>query len=73
MTTKMTVGEKVVVDTGQGPGGQWYWRLRANPKDIHGPFPTKREADRDSEITLFGPDCKITNSGQWDPAWDQKQ
>jgi hypothetical protein len=73
MPRRMKIGEKILIDTGQGRDGKWYWRLRENPTDIHGPFASEREADRDAEVVVLGPNCKITRGGRWDPAWDRKQ
>ena len=69
---KMKVGDKIVTEYGQGRDGKWYWRVEGE-KDIHGPFATNKAAERDSEITLYGPDCEFRHGGQWDPAWDQMQ
>jgi hypothetical protein len=70
------LGEKVVIDYGRDQEGQWYWRerTRGNHNITHGPFPTKREAEKDSEVVTLGPQCKITETGlDWDPAWDRPQ
>jgi hypothetical protein len=68
------VGEKIEIETGQNIHGQWYWReTTRSDHTLHGPFRTKREALRDSEVTVLGPQCKITEGGQWDPAWDRPQ
>jgi hypothetical protein len=40
---------------------------------LHGPFMTEAEADEDSRLTLFGPQMKITEGGEWNPAWDRMQ
>jgi hypothetical protein len=68
------VGEKIEIETGQDIHGQWYWRetIRSD-HTLHGPFRTKREAQKDSEVTVLGPQCKITEGGQWNPAWDRVQ
>jgi hypothetical protein len=68
------VGEKVVIDYATCQDGCcWFWKCDA--RGIYGgPFATEAEARRDSEVAVLGPDCKITETGQWwDPAWDQPQ
>jgi hypothetical protein len=39
----------------------------------HGPFATEAEAERDQQTVLLGPNCVVTESGVWDPAWDRIQ
>jgi hypothetical protein len=36
---------------------------------LHGPFLSEDEA----RIDAFGPDCKFTDGGRWDPAWEKPQ
>jgi hypothetical protein len=68
------VGEKIVIETGQDIHGQWYWReTTRNDHSLHGPFRTESEAHRDSQIIVLGPQCKIEEGIQWDPAWDKVQ
>jgi hypothetical protein len=68
------VGEKIEIETGQDLRGQWYWReATMSDHSLHGPFRTKRQALRNAEITVFGPRCKFTEGGEWDPAWDRVQ
>ncbi len=74
-------GDTVFTSYGQDHQGGW-WRVEAH---IHGrmydisqyrhggPFRTKAEALRDSQIQIFGPQCEIADGGQWDPAWDRPQ
>jgi len=40
---------------------------------LHGPFKTHAEVAEDERLTLFGPQCKVTDGGAWDPAWDRPQ
>jgi hypothetical protein len=40
---------------------------------IHGPFTTKTEADENQRLVLLGPDCKVTDGGMRNPAWDRLQ
>jgi hypothetical protein len=68
----MEVGEMVLIDYGKDVLGRYWWKLRES-EEAHGPFPTKAAALLDSEITTFGPQCKITDGGQWDPVWDKPQ
>ena len=35
----------------------------------HGPFPTEREA----QVDCLGPQCKVTDGGRWDSAWEKSQ
>jgi hypothetical protein len=63
--------------------GQHYWFVRPEgwtPQDgmpdgvdIHGPFKTEAEANENERLVLLGPQCKITEGGMWDPAWDRMQ
>jgi hypothetical protein len=54
-----------------------YWWVEAPPGtdagtcSPHGPFRT--EAEEDFRVTTFGRDCKFTDAGMWDPAWNKKQ
>jgi hypothetical protein len=41
----------------------------ANTPALHGPFDSKTECDRDRDLTVLGPDCKVTRCGEWDPSW----
>jgi hypothetical protein len=31
------------------------------------------ELEKHEQLTLLGPDCKVTEGGIWDPAWDKPQ
>ena len=42
-------------------------------QEWHGPFRTQAEASADEVRTLLGPQCKVTEGGMWDPAWDKPQ
>jgi hypothetical protein len=65
------------------PEGDWWWFESAHGVDsmaalrsgamLHGPFESERQADRDSQVTLFGSDVEVTDRGMWDPKWDEKQ
>jgi hypothetical protein len=68
------VSEKIAIETGQDLRGQWYWReTTRSDHSLHGPFRTKRQALRNAEVAVFGPQCKFTEAGEWDPAWDMAQ
>jgi hypothetical protein len=41
-------------------------------QELHGPFATDAEARADGRVVLL-PNCKITEGGMWDPAWDRPQ
>jgi hypothetical protein len=71
---KPTIGEKILIDYARHDG-QWYWResTRNNHETWYGPFGTEQEAEKHSEITVLGPQCKVKNGGVWDPAWDKLQ
>jgi hypothetical protein len=45
----------------------------ASTQEWHGPFKSEEEAREDQRIVLFGPQCKIEEGGQWNPAWDKPQ
>jgi hypothetical protein len=74
-------GEVVIISYGRDPQGGWWWveaNIRGRSHDISryhhgGLFPTRAEAQRDSEIQTLGAQCKITEAGMWDPAWDRPQ
>jgi hypothetical protein len=65
------VGELIEIETGQDIHGQWRETTRSD-HTLHGPFRTEREAQKDSEVTVLGPQCKITEGGLWNPAWDRE-
>lgn len=70
-TAKPKVGDIVYVDYGITDRG-WVWKCDA--RDAYGgPFATEAECRKHSTDTLLGPDCKITEGGQWDPAWERLQ
>jgi hypothetical protein len=74
---------RVVLDAPDGPLTQFYWWADENgnltPEEImettelHGPFDTEAEANEAARIAVLGPDCKVTEGGTWDPAWDKPQ
>jgi len=39
--------------------------------DIHGPFTTVAEVEKNQQLVLLGPECEVTEGGMWDPAWDR--
>jgi hypothetical protein len=45
----------------------------AETQEWHGPFKTNAEVSEDQRLVLLGPDCKVTEGGQWAPAWDKPQ
>jgi hypothetical protein len=65
-------GQMTWVDYGITPDGRWVWKCDAR-NAYGGPFATKAEAQKHSEITLLGPQYKINEGGEWDPAWDRPQ
>jgi hypothetical protein len=68
------LGDKVTFNYGIDYDGQrWWWCDQYLAGKKHGPFRTEAECERHSEVTVFGPKCKFTDGGQWDPAWDRKQ
>jgi hypothetical protein len=42
-------------------------------QEHHGPFRSEAEAEKNKRLVLLGPDCKVTEGGMWDPAWDKLQ
>jgi len=40
---------------------------------LHGPFETDAEVKEHQRKTLLGPQCKLTEGGEWDPNWDKPQ
>jgi hypothetical protein len=40
---------------------------------LYGPFQTDAEVSESQRLILLGPQCKITEGGMWDPAWDKAQ
>lgn len=40
---------------------------------MHGPFKTQAETEENQRVVLLGPQCKVTEGGAWDPAWDRQQ
>jgi hypothetical protein len=68
------LGEKIVIEYGRDVQGQWWWvETSRGDHTLRGPFRTEAEAQRDSEVTVVGPKCKINHGGVWDPAWDSLQ
>ena len=62
-------GDRVFIDYGTDPLGQHWWRCEQfDPGNMYGPFPSEGEAERHSEATVFGPQCKIEFGGQLDPS-----
>jgi len=45
------------------------------PTDViyHGPFKTHALVKEHQRVTLFGPQCKVTEGGMWDPNWNKPQ
>jgi hypothetical protein len=41
--------------------------------DLFGPFKTDAEVVENQGLTLLGPQCKVTEGGMWDSAWDRMQ
>jgi hypothetical protein len=78
---KWTEGDTVFMSYGRDHQGGWWWveaNIHGRMRDISqyrrgGPFHTKAEAQRDSEIKTFGPQCEIAYGGQWDSAWERPQ
>jgi hypothetical protein len=40
---------------------------------LHDPFKTDAEVKEHQRVTLLGPQCKVTEGGTWDPAWEKPQ
>ena len=78
---KWREGDTVFISYGRDQSGGWWWveaNVHGRLHDISqyrraGPFRTRAEAEKDSQLTTFGPQCEITHGGQWDPAWDNLQ
>jgi hypothetical protein len=66
-------GERVDICYGKDADGRWWWVSDWNSIGLCGPFATRKQAEKDSEVTIFGPQCEFKHGGRWDPAWDQKQ
>jgi hypothetical protein len=68
------VGEEIIIDYGPDPSGRWCWKCEwYDPKNMYGPFATKDAAEKHSQVTVFGSECRVEWGGQWDPAWDRPQ
>jgi hypothetical protein len=64
----------LVIAYGVNLSEQWCWLVVSDPKARpQGPFRTRAEAVRDSELKMLGPQCAITYGGQWDPASNNPQ
>lgn len=61
-------GTAVFIDYATDELGRVYWRDRSKPTTVHGPFATYKEAQRDAEIMVFGPQCAIKEGGRLDDA-----
>jgi hypothetical protein len=57
----------VVVPDGMSKEEAWATQRR------HGPFRTDAEVTESQRVTLFGEQCKVTEGGMWDPAWNNLQ
>jgi hypothetical protein len=67
------LGEKIEIDYGQDPQGQWWWRDRRVIDAVYGPYATLEESEKASQVAVLGPQCEVQFGGNWDPAWDRKQ
>ena len=56
------VGDKIIIDYGSDRDGRHWWKVRGS-ETMHGPFATKAEAVRDSEVSTFGPQCEVIEGG----------
>lgn len=73
---KFKTGDALFISIGRDPQGQWWWFETATPAppnsdfkgNYGGPFATKEEADRDSQVTLLGPQCEIRQGGDFTDA-----
>jgi hypothetical protein len=64
-------------------GLEWYWcrvpdgtmtyEEAIATQEHHGPFRSEQEAKQDQQRVLLGKECKVTEGGMWDPAWDKPQ
>jgi hypothetical protein len=69
------------VHTVQTADGKYYWFEPSGnfsvqdgilpDAELHGPFDSDAEALADQEQVLF--DGKVSEGGNWDPAWDKPQ
>jgi len=71
----------IVLDAPDGPQTKYYWWASEDldpsseqiMENLHGPFDTEAEAKEAARIAVIGPDCKLTEGGTWDPAWNKPQ
>ena len=73
---KLKQGSAVFISLGQDPDGKWWWVEDTSPggrppglirddERCGGPFDTKEEADKDSQIQLLGPQCEVRYGGTY--------
>jgi hypothetical protein len=78
---KWKTGDTVCISYAENILGYWWAETDRDLNGLHdisqfrhgGPFATKAEAVRDSEIKLLGTQFQIKYGGMWDPAWDRPQ
>jgi hypothetical protein len=63
-------GDTIFIQYGVDRLGQYWWHCNG---EYGGPFCTRSEAEKNSQVTVFGPQCEFTDGGQWDPAWNNPQ
>jgi hypothetical protein len=80
-----TVIGELVLGTPSGPKKVFCWFATEDPeedlsaervlatKELHGPFETRAEAEKDAKIAIVGENCEIVQGGMWDPAWNRRQ
>jgi hypothetical protein len=84
MKRKSKVGDMVSAQTIRvRHTGEFYWfecakdfdRRDGIPPDavLHGPFKTEAEVNESQRVVLLGPQCEVTEGGNWDSAWDRLQ
>jgi hypothetical protein len=79
---KGKVGDVIHTQTVVAASGFYWFEIPAGwreedgiPRNVtlHGPFRSDAEVQKNQRVVLFGPQCKVTEGGQWDPAWDNPQ
>jgi hypothetical protein len=81
-TKAAKVGDVIHTATAIGSDGLLYWcrvpdgmtpREAAATQKVYGPFASDKEVSESQRDVLLGPQCKVTEGGAWDPAWDKMQ
>jgi hypothetical protein len=81
---KLDIGTRIDTQTVRTTTGDFYWfecPENFSLEDdglppgtaMHGPFKTEAEVAEDQRLTLLGPQCVVTEGGEWDPNWNRVQ